>query len=493
MTIASAIQNAQEKVRNAYTAVSEKKGVLPTTQNLESLPGAIRSISGGDTVNTTAMSGAESFTGGEKVILNPAESTVAGTMTVTGGEIASATNSQQLLTGGAIVGDKIYGSFNASAGGRPDYKLYSGTIEGDTIVLTQSAEPSPYYASFVNLPVFSQNKVGIWSRMWDSTNQALVKIDKEGQITTLLSLDDQYKSFSSNEEGTVFARAKDRGGVDVYFIEEDLSIISKNWDYSFSVYDGSLFQLRDNFYITAPTNAGSRLLTCTKDSDLSAVSYTGTYLSNIKPLDKQGTLIGMESGSGQLKVQWFTGATFITMSEGQQGDVMPSVAGRGSFVVLPTGEGIESTADIFVIPNETPARIEHYKWAGRIQNKGTILSSADLGEYVYAGNDLHLDGNTGILWGTFYKTNATSGAQGKIFAVQTQGRTVITQFKAEPADKAFFDPSKSLTGFVDSNLGIDDIGNIELSVKTALDPNEEPWSDIGRVFGFDVKVTKGEY
>ncbi|MBQ2285193.1 MAG: hypothetical protein II244_05975 [Clostridia bacterium] len=44
MSISSAIQNAQQKVTNAYTAVNNKGGTLPTTQNLSNLPNAISSI-----------------------------------------------------------------------------------------------------------------------------------------------------------------------------------------------------------------------------------------------------------------------------------------------------------------------------------------------------------------------------------------------------------------------------------------------------------------
>ena len=47
MSIQTAIQNAQQKVANAYTAVSEKGGTLPATKNLSNLPAAIGSISGG--------------------------------------------------------------------------------------------------------------------------------------------------------------------------------------------------------------------------------------------------------------------------------------------------------------------------------------------------------------------------------------------------------------------------------------------------------------
>lgn len=47
MSISSAIQNAQTKVANAYTAVEGKGGTLPITQNLSNLPTAISSIPSG--------------------------------------------------------------------------------------------------------------------------------------------------------------------------------------------------------------------------------------------------------------------------------------------------------------------------------------------------------------------------------------------------------------------------------------------------------------
>lgn len=54
MSIASAIQNAQTKVANAYTAVDNKGGTLPATQNLSNLPTAINSIqTGGDVTSLT--------------------------------------------------------------------------------------------------------------------------------------------------------------------------------------------------------------------------------------------------------------------------------------------------------------------------------------------------------------------------------------------------------------------------------------------------------
>lgn len=48
MSIATAIQNAQGKVAECYTAISNKGGTLPATQNLSNMPTAINSIPSGD-------------------------------------------------------------------------------------------------------------------------------------------------------------------------------------------------------------------------------------------------------------------------------------------------------------------------------------------------------------------------------------------------------------------------------------------------------------
>ena len=60
MTIASAITAAQGKVADCYTAISNKGGTLPATQNLSNMPTAIGSIptgGGGGTATLTIAKG----------------------------------------------------------------------------------------------------------------------------------------------------------------------------------------------------------------------------------------------------------------------------------------------------------------------------------------------------------------------------------------------------------------------------------------------------
>lgn len=51
MTIASAITNAQNKIANAYTALSNKGATLPVTQNLSNMPSCINSIKSAEFYN----------------------------------------------------------------------------------------------------------------------------------------------------------------------------------------------------------------------------------------------------------------------------------------------------------------------------------------------------------------------------------------------------------------------------------------------------------
>lgn len=71
MSITTAIQNAQLKVVNAYSAVNEKGGTLPEVQNLNNLPDAIISIpaGGGDEIDALNLTGA-TLSDGDKVWLD---------------------------------------------------------------------------------------------------------------------------------------------------------------------------------------------------------------------------------------------------------------------------------------------------------------------------------------------------------------------------------------------------------------------------------------
>lgn len=85
MSIASAIQNAQQKVAAAYSSVNTMGGTMPATQNLSNLPTAIESIpsSGGSGILETIM---ENVVAGNNPVdttaLATAESQIAAFLTI---------------------------------------------------------------------------------------------------------------------------------------------------------------------------------------------------------------------------------------------------------------------------------------------------------------------------------------------------------------------------------------------------------------------------
>lgn len=72
MSIATALQHAQQKIAAAYTAVEGKGGTLPETQNLSNLADSIESISGGGggTTLTAVNKTGATVTTGQKVWVN---------------------------------------------------------------------------------------------------------------------------------------------------------------------------------------------------------------------------------------------------------------------------------------------------------------------------------------------------------------------------------------------------------------------------------------
>lgn len=128
MSIASAITNAQQRIDNAYTAVSNKGGTLPVTQNLTNLPNAITSIpSGGTTpvinaLNITPTISQQTYT---------ASGGVDGYSPVTVGAVTASIDNN--ITAGNIKKDVtilgVTGTYEGSTGWQciPMYQIVNGT------------------------------------------------------------------------------------------------------------------------------------------------------------------------------------------------------------------------------------------------------------------------------------------------------------------------------------------------------------------------------
>lgn len=129
MSIASAIQAAQQKIANAYAAISSKGGTLPATQDLANMPTAINSI---DTTNFTSLSVTPSTTAQTLTPVLPYN----GFNQVDVSAVTSSIDAN--ITAGNIKKDVqilgVTGTYEGSGGGSPSIlpaELFVGDIDAD--------------------------------------------------------------------------------------------------------------------------------------------------------------------------------------------------------------------------------------------------------------------------------------------------------------------------------------------------------------------------
>lgn len=136
MSIASAIQNAQGRVADCYTAISNKGGTLPATQNLSNMPTAISSIPTGSTpvinsLSITPSTSAQTFN----------SSSVDGYKPVSVSAVTSSIDSNiqagNIKNGVSILG--VTGTYTGGGGGYseiPSYQVVNGVAKRRELVLT---------------------------------------------------------------------------------------------------------------------------------------------------------------------------------------------------------------------------------------------------------------------------------------------------------------------------------------------------------------------
>lgn len=145
-----------------------------------------------------------------------------------------------------------------------------------------------------------------------------------------------------------------------------------------------------------------------------------------------------------------------------------------NFYVIPIQDG-QDWADIFI---RYGGRLFYCKWDGTtLTNYGLVTDrgnqfSFNPVERILFTNRAIVEDNT-----SDYQVFSFQGVMNKPFtAMDVTSKNWSTQ---------------TLTGFVKENAGQDEFGNTILKVNTVLDPNEEPWSDVGKLYGFNVKVEAG--
>lgn len=145
-----------------------------------------------------------------------------------------------------------------------------------------------------------------------------------------------------------------------------------------------------------------------------------------------------------------------------------------NFYVIPIQDG-QDFADIFI---RYGRRLFYCKWDGTtLTNYGLITDrgwefSFNPVERILFTNRAIVEDNT-----SDYQVFSFQGVMNKPFtAMDVTSRNWSQQ---------------TLTGYVKSNEGQDEFGNTILKVNTVTDPNAEPWSDVGKLYGFNVSVEEG--
>ena len=145
-----------------------------------------------------------------------------------------------------------------------------------------------------------------------------------------------------------------------------------------------------------------------------------------------------------------------------------------NFYVIPIQDG-QDFADIFI---RYGGRLFYCKWDGTtLTNYGLVTDrgwefSFNPVERILFTNRAIVEDNT-----SDYQVFSFQGVMNKPFTAM------------DMTSKNW--SAQTLTGFVKSNKGVDEFGNTILEVSTTTDPNAEPWSDVGKLYGFNVKVEAG--
>lgn len=144
-----------------------------------------------------------------------------------------------------------------------------------------------------------------------------------------------------------------------------------------------------------------------------------------------------------------------------------------NFYVIPIQDG-QDFADIFI---RYGSRLFYCKWDGiTLTNYGLITDRGE--QFSFNPVERILFTNRATAENTSdYQVFSFQGVMNKPFTAMDMTSRNWSQ--------------QTLTGFVKENAGQDEFGNTILKVNTTTDPNAEPWSDIGKLYGFNISVEEG--
>lgn len=515
MSIASAIQNAQQRVANAYDAVETKGGTLPNTQNLSNLPDAILSIpagSGGDSVTVMASNPARTYQEGDKVLLTPSSiiySDSPASCSFTRQIQSSSTPTSSKLSGFL---DYVNGTVTPTGSSRDVYvtkATWNSSLTGYTgYTNTSITNSTPFiqvnydgdfpwamkaYATYYGNPRFKtlgyineENAFvdGVdYQDPSEFTGSEIVSIGPFAKVRTMLAA---WYVYSKNTNGTVAATyspnrncfpSKYNG--DWYIVNEsgvhpfgDMSITSYSCSGFISYTDGpcmKFFDANGDFvweydYSVSPHKWLFRQVV-KDDSGWSLVNHP-----EVSSIYKDALRGGWGGSSGQEESNegW-------VMHSKDHGDTVESFLVNDTFGYdSTTGKGNKVAHFIFDKATLQVTRLPD-----------VFLEVSD--SYGYCGS-LQVNWDLGLI--SVVVINRSSSDSFAIYTKKLNNLAGMYEFVAFPTNTYYY-TLESLTGFVEQNLGTDVVGNTILKVSTVRVPDSPPYSDVGIVFGMDIAVYGG--
>lgn len=328
MSIASAITAAQGKVANCYTAISNKGGTLPATQNLANMPAAINSISGGGGGGGTPS-----------VIYYYPNYTVVGSPTISNDFIASGFSSSNYLTTkeAFMPGNSTWEIV---------FRVKTPSTSGSTRSLFGSYKSNSWYYT-VGGEFNSNNKFGFgitsngssWNIGWMTTSSTF-------------SLNTWY-----------YVKLEFTGSKYIASVSTD----GESWTQEASITSStSIYQNSTNSYI-ALGNQGDLSRPWSNSIDLKecyikingSIFWSATkseYMSNVPTYYNNYTVVGSPSISIENVVSNFSGSDYVKstspLAQNTNGELVikiktPNSIGTGDYPIVSFGTG-NSAKDIFL-------------------------------------------------------------------------------------------------------------------------------------------------
>lgn len=154
-----------------------------------------------------------------------------------------------------------------------------------------------------------------------------------------------------------------------------------------------------------------------------------------------------------------------------------------------------ATAEFGYNPDGNGNKIAHFKFTKAteiMERLDDIFTEIDLSDFNYQYvTSFQVNWTLGIISVTLTNRGESSRRLG-LFVKKFDDMAGIYKYFAVENVKGNYYADKSITGFVKSNEGTDDLGNTIVKVKTAEDPNYIWTPPVGRVFGMNVTVNEGE-